>query len=91
MLTHIERVTQHTFRMLVLGIFISVIYDLFWFSINASAYNQDQASDGGMERKLRIFTLYMSYISFFVRMIMGLIFWKDSLDFDTIMLGKKVE
>jgi hypothetical protein len=91
MLLNIERVTQNTFRLLVLGIFISIIYDLFWFSVNSSAYNQDQASDGGLEKRIRVFSLYMSYISFFVRLIMGLIYWKDSLDFDTIMMGKKVD
>ncbi len=32
----------------------------------------------------------MSYISFFLRLIMALIYWKDSLDFDNIMLGRRI-
>lgn len=75
---------------MVLGIFISIIYDLFWFSIKSLEYSSDLKSDAGLERRVRIFSLYMSYISFFVRLIMGLVYWKDSLDFDNIMLGRRI-
>ena len=53
-------------------------------------YTADLKSDAGLERKIRLFSLYMSYISFFLRLIMALIYWKDSLDFDNIMLGKRI-
>ena len=33
----------------------------------------------------------MSYLGFFVRLLMALVYWKDSLDFDNIMLGRKVD
>ena len=42
-----------------------------------------------MESSLRLFSLYMAYISFFARLIIALVYWKDSLDFDNIMLGKR--
>ena len=38
---------------------------------------------------MRKFSLLMSYISFFFRILMALVFWKDSLDFERIMLRKK--
>jgi hypothetical protein len=41
-----------------------------------------------MEKNIRKFSLMMSYISFFVRIIVALVYWKDSLDFDTIIQGK---
>lgn len=91
MLGNLHRVTKNTFRMLVLGILISILYDLIWFSLMSYEYGSDLKVDGGMERRLRVFSLYMSYVSFFLRLIIALVFWKDSLDFDFIMLGKKVE
>eukprot|EP00347_Sterkiella_histriomuscorum_P014348 403361215 len=90
MLLNLEKVTQYTFRYLVLGIFISILYDLFWFSIKSGEYEGDIKGDSGVERKVRLFSYYASLISFFVRLIMALIYWKDSLDFDNIMLGRKI-
>jgi len=90
MLLNLPKVTQNMFRYLVLGIFVSIIYDLFWFSLKSLEYGTDLKSDAGLERKVRIFSLYMSYVSFFVRLIMALVYWKDSLDFDNIMIGKRM-
>ena len=91
MLFNMDKVTQNTFRLLVLGIFISIAYDLFWFSLKSLEYQQDLKADAGLEKNLRLFSLYMSYISFFVRLVMGLVYWKDSLDFDNIMQGRRME
>lgn len=91
MLLNLDRVTQYTFRYLVLGIFISIIYDLFWFSINSMEYEGENKNDVGVERRIKLFSFYTSVISFFVRLIMALIYWKDSLDFDNIMLGRKIQ
>ena len=91
MLLNLNRVTQNTFRLLVLGILVSIIYDLFWFSLKTSEYSQDLKHDAGLERSVKIFSLYMSYFSFFLRLIMALVYWKDSVDFDNIMLGRKVD
>jgi hypothetical protein len=33
----------------------------------------------------------MSYIGFILRVLMALVYWKDSLDFEKVMLGKKVD
>jgi hypothetical protein len=91
MLLNLNRVTQNTFRLLVVGILVSIIYDLFWFSIKSDEYLKDGKQDAGLERTVKMFSLYMSYFSFFLRLIMALVYWKDSLDFDNIMLGKKVD
>jgi len=72
----------------VFGILISLIYDLVWFSLKSYEYDADTKNDPSvLERKIRRFSLFASYISFFVRLIMGMVYWKDSLDFDNIMLG----
>jgi hypothetical protein len=35
-----------------------------------------------LEKNVRIFSLYMSYASFFLRLILSLVYWKDSLDYE---------
>ncbi len=59
-----------------------------WFTLNSFAYKSEMKSDGGVERGIRKFSLYSSYISFFFRIFMAIIFWKDSLDFDRIIKKK---
>ena len=59
---------------------ISWIWDffyLFWFT---SAADEDD-EDGEMEYTVRRFSRLFSYISFFFRIVVFLIFWKDSVDF----------
>jgi hypothetical protein len=83
MLYNLHQIKQNTFRWLVLGVFVSIVYDLLWFFLKTS----ESAKEGGFGR----FALLMTYISFIVRIAMGLVYWKDSLDYDNIMLGKKVD
>jgi hypothetical protein len=54
------------------------------------AYKNDAAVTAA-EKSLRRFTLYTSIFSFFVRLIIALVYWKDSLDYDNIMLGRRVQ
>ncbi|CDW87383.1 c2 domain containing protein [Stylonychia lemnae] len=89
-LLNLNKQAKNTFRMLVGGILISIIYDLVWFSLKTTEYEIDSKNDPGVEKSIKHFSLYASYISFFVRLIMGMIYWKDSLDFDNIMLGQKI-
>ena len=54
--------------MLVMGIFVSLLYDLFWFMIQD--YASEHPEDGGLEKGVRNFSLTMSYLSFFFRVIL---------------------
>mmetsp|Transcript_28750 Transcript_28750/g.27713 ORF Transcript_28750/g.27713 Transcript_28750/m.27713 type:complete len:160 (+) Transcript_28750:118-597(+) len=81
MLTNAYKITSNTFRGLVIAIIFSLFYDIFWFGIKSNEYKADQKDDGGLQGGIRMFSLYMSYISFFVRIFMALVYWKDSLDF----------
>ena len=65
MLNNTERIKRITFRMLVLGIFISLLYDIFFFILGGQS--GDQPYDGGVEKGVRNFSMTMSYISFFFR------------------------
>lgn len=67
MMFNTDRITRTRFRMLVLGIIISIIYDLIWLYMKHSEYSDDGKSDGGMEKNIKKFSLMMSYISLLLR------------------------
>lgn len=81
-----ENIKRDFFRMLVLGIVISLFYDIFWLFMKSGEYHSDiNLEDGGLETRVRRFSLYVSYFAFFFRIFMGLVFWKDSIDFESII------
>ena len=81
-------ISRQTFRGLVLLLAVSWIYDFFWlFFLDVSASEEDE-EDGGNEYKLRRFVRLMSYIHLIFKVIVVLVFWKDSLDFRNIIRGK---
>ena len=83
-----ETMQRNTFRQLVLLIVCSWIYDfLTLFFIESSAADEDE-EDGGNEYKLRRFTRMLSYIALIFKLVVVLIFWKDSLDFRNIIHDK---
>jgi hypothetical protein len=87
-LFNVDTIGRNIFRYLVLGLFLSCILDLLWFFIKS---NEAYSPDVGTERALRGFSQAMSYIGFLLRILMALVYWKDSLDFEKVMLGKKVD
>jgi hypothetical protein len=69
----------------VLGLVVSLFYDVIWLFLKSGEFHTDASpEDGGMGVSLRRFSLYISYINFFFRIFMTLVFWKDSLDFEII-------
>ena len=87
-LLNVESLSKNLFRFLVLGLFFACLYDLIWFAVKL---NEANAPDVGAERAVRTFSQWMSYIGFFVRLGVAMVYWKDSLDFENVMLGKKVD
>ena len=67
MMFNTERITRTRFRMLVVGIILSLIYDLTWFYLKHSEYSDEPKADSGMEKNLKKFSLMMSYASFILR------------------------
>lgn len=67
MMFNTDRITRTRFRMLVVGIFISWIYDLCWFYIKHQEFSDEGKSDAGMEKNVKKFSLMMSYASFILR------------------------
>ena len=54
----------------MLGVFISVLYDIVWFYLKHAEYAS--GIDGSSEVGLRKFSLLMSYASFLLRVIINL-------------------
>jgi len=67
MMFNTDKITRGRFRMLVLGILISIIYDIAWFVIKTREYAEDSKTDPGMEKHVKKFSLMMSYASFILR------------------------
>ena len=79
-------ITRNTFRGFVLMIFVSWVWDFFYLFFFTSVADEDEEDD--MEYNVRRFSRLFSYISFFFRIIVLLVFWKDSVDFSKIVRAK---
>lgn len=65
MLSNTNRIKKWTFRVLVFGIFLSLIYDLIWFLLFNDINND--LEDGGVTKSIRIFSLLVAYLQFFFK------------------------
>ena len=61
MIEYAEITRRSQFRMLVALIFLSLVQDVFWFLLNRDV--EDDDDDGGTEKKIKIFSRIMSFIS----------------------------
>lgn len=79
-----QYISRQTFRGFVLMIFVTWVYDflyLFWFS---SDEGEDEEG-GGMEYTVTRFSRLFAYINLVFKVIVFLVFWKDSMDFNSIV------
>ena len=81
-----ESLRRWRFRQLVALFGVCTIYDIVWFILNRDVEDDDS---GGLERNVRTFSRYISYVSFFWRILLSLLLEKASLDFIQIVKGKK--
>jgi len=79
MLDHQSILTKNKFRVLVLALLLSIIYDLVWVFTKTSEYtSSNDSTDGSAETGLRKFSLLMSYASFILRV--SQIFYNTHID-----------
>ena len=71
MIVNPRHIQRWTFRILVLGIFLSVVYDLIWLLIFNDINND--VDDGGLEKPVRIFSMLVAYLQLFFKVIQILI------------------
>ena len=87
-LNSIQTVRKTTFRWLIVGIMVSFIYDIFWLSMEWEEFEDDLTEtkeDGKIEQGVKQFSLYISVVSLFFRIIVISAFWRASIDFKAIM------
>ncbi len=72
MILDTDRIKKSTFRNLVIALFISFAYDLFWLFVSGGSYRTGEADDGGLVKSIKLFSLLMSVISFIFRVSFAL-------------------
>ena len=72
-----------TFRMLVVAIVVSWVYDILFLWLRSASH--ENKLSGGTEGTVIYFSFTCAWISFFWRILVALVFWKDSLDFNNIV------
>lgn len=78
------------FRMLVAMILLSLIYDFIWLWLRTKDVGDlDNGDGGGVEAKIRSFSLFWTYISIVAKVIMALVYWKTSLNFNKFLAEVK--
>lgn len=83
-----SKIERKTFRFFVLLIVFSWFYDGMQLFVLESSLSDEDKEDGGMEYKLRLMTRLLSYINLIFKLLVALIFWKDSTDFRRIIRQK---
>lgn len=86
-----QNIGRQTFRGLVLLLAASWVYDFITLFLIDSSSSEEDEEDGGQEAKLRRFTRLFSYINLLFKVIVVLVFWKDSLDFRNIIRRKRTD
>lgn len=82
-----HNITRQLFRILVVFLFITFIYDFIFLIFIHNSESEDQA-DSNLAVNVRRFAYFFAWISFAFRPIVMLIIWKDSLDFRKIIRQK---
>ena len=67
---------------------LSWAYDFIQLFFIESSSSEEDEEDGGNEYILRRFTRLMTYITLIFKVVVALVFWKDSLDFRRIIKQK---
>ena len=83
-LNYPSTIKRSTFRAFVLLILLSWVYDFVYLFVLSSTEAEDE-EDGGMEYSVRRFSRMFSYISLVFRVVVLVVFWKDSVDFSKIV------
>ena len=79
-----QKIKATNFRVLVLLILVSLVYDILWFIMRADELEANDAGDGGKEAMVRKLSLWLAYLHFIVKIMMAFVYWKTSIDFDRL-------
>lgn len=84
-----QRAKRWMFRLIVASIAISFLIDIFWMIFFTSSWWDRAPYDGDVELGLRRFIVIVTYLLFLVKIVVFLVFWKISVDFDRLFKSKQ--
>ena len=67
------------------GTILSFVYDVLWLILRFGDLSGEDEEDGGMEASVRKFSLFMTIISLFFKIVMTFVFWMASMRFEDII------
>jgi len=90
-LDNTHQIARQTFRGLVAILFLSWVYDMLYLFFFGPTLDEEDAEGAGMDYKLNRFVRLVSVILVFFKLLVCLIFWKDSLDFSRLVKGNRMK
>ena len=88
LLTNPEMVDKTSFRLLVAGTFLSLVYDIVWRFMQD--FDAEELADCGLQQSVHIFSYWILWVMMVIKIFMGLVYWKASLDFAAIIDERSV-
>jgi hypothetical protein len=88
LLTNPEMVEKTSFRLLVAGTFLSLVYDIVWRCMQD--FDAEELADCGLQQSVHIFSYWVLWVMMVIKIFMGLVYWKVSLDFAAIIDERSV-
>lgn len=88
LLTNPEIVNKTSFRLLVAGTFLSLVYDIVWRCMQD--FDAEELADCGLQQSVHIFSYWVLWVMMLIKIVMGFVYWKASLDFAAIIDERSV-
>jgi hypothetical protein len=88
LLTNPEMVEKTSFRLLVAGTFLSLVYDIVWRCMQD--FDAEELADCGLQQSVHIFSYWVLWVMMLIKIVMGFVYWKASLDFAAIIDERSV-
>ena len=88
LLTNPEMVDKTSFRLLVAGTFLSLVYDIVWRCMQD--FDAEELADCGLQQSVHIFSYWVLWVMMLIKIVMGFVYWKASLDFAAIIDERSV-
>ena len=88
LLTNPEMVDKTSFRLLVAGTFLSLVYDIVWRCMQD--FYAEELADCGLQQSVHIFSYWVLWVMMLIKIVMGFVYWKASLDFAAIIDERSV-
>jgi len=84
LLTNADQAKKNYFRLLTISTAGSLVLDLMWFMLRNRGGKGNQEVEG-LEGSIMMFSMTMAYISFVLKIVMIIVFWRTSISFEDVI------